>query len=150
VAVPETPAAAAGGTGAAAASKEAVRRIKIGLLERLFSDNVMDLLLLLAQHAQQVGDVAGEQGVGGRAWHGRVGLCPASLLLMLPLLAQHAQPVIGGHRCKGSAGQCPGGRSRCCASNAAGGGQHVHKRCAAGKQAPTHLIHPPISHTLPV
>ncbi|KAL4422339.1 hypothetical protein ABPG75_008536 [Micractinium tetrahymenae] len=52
VAIPDGP-AAPGPLGASAASKDAMRRIQSGLLDRLFSDNVMDLLLLLAQHAQQ-------------------------------------------------------------------------------------------------
>lgn len=54
MAIPEAPPAAAAGGGAAGASKHASRRIQTGLLERLFGDNVMDLLLLLAQHSQQV------------------------------------------------------------------------------------------------
>jgi hypothetical protein len=53
--MPEAPGSAAAGGGAGqAANKAASRRIQSGLLERLFADNVMDLLLLLAQHSQQV------------------------------------------------------------------------------------------------
>ncbi|KAL4855933.1 Protein timeless [Chlorella vulgaris] len=53
-AMPEAPGSAAAGGGAGqAANKAASRRIQSGLLERLFADNVMDLLLLLAQHSQQ-------------------------------------------------------------------------------------------------
>lgn len=52
VAIPDA-AAAPGPLGASGASKDAARRIQSGLLDRLFSDNVMDLLLLLAQHSQQ-------------------------------------------------------------------------------------------------
>ncbi len=48
VAIPALPAPAAGSSTGAA---DAHRRIRRGLLERLFADNVMDLLLLLAQHA---------------------------------------------------------------------------------------------------
>lgn len=36
---------------------DAARALRAGLLERLFADNVLDLLLLLAQHANQVGCV---------------------------------------------------------------------------------------------
>lgn len=49
VAVPAPPPPSAGGSSGAA---DAHRRIKRGLLDRLFADNVMDLLLLLAQHAR--------------------------------------------------------------------------------------------------
>ena len=49
VAFPALPAAGAGGSGA----EDAARRVRRGLLERLFADNVMDLLLILAQHANQ-------------------------------------------------------------------------------------------------
>jgi hypothetical protein len=48
------PAAAGGGGAAGTAGKDAARRIQAGLLDRLFSDNVADLLLLLAQHSRQV------------------------------------------------------------------------------------------------
>lgn len=54
MAIPTAPARVAAG-GTTGTSAEAARRVKAGLLERLFQDNVMDLLLLLAQHAQQVG-----------------------------------------------------------------------------------------------
>ncbi|GAB4821374.1 hypothetical protein N2152v2_008420 [Parachlorella kessleri] len=50
VALPTAPPAAAGGGSSAA--QDTNRRIRRGLLERLFADNVMDLLLLLAQHAR--------------------------------------------------------------------------------------------------
>ena len=50
VALPTAPAAAAGGGSSSA--QDTNRRIRRGLLERLFADNVMDLLLVLAQHAR--------------------------------------------------------------------------------------------------
>ena len=71
VAIPEpAPTTAAGST----SSKDAARRIQSGLLERLLGDNVMDLLLLLAQHSQQVrcwnggwGWIGGAKQEGGPA-----------------------------------------------------------------------------------
>lgn len=57
MAIPAAPARAAAG-GTTGTSAEAARRVKGGLLDRLFQDNVMDLLLLLAQHAQQVSAAA--------------------------------------------------------------------------------------------
>ncbi len=118
VAIPTAPARAAAG-GTTGTSAEAARRVKAGLLERLFQDNVMDLLLLLAQHAQQVGTamlccavlccvVSGQcdgpaaAAAGAARTAGRccAVLCCALLFQdnvmdVLLLLAQHAQQVSG-------------------------------------------------------
>ncbi len=59
-AVPDVPAYSLAG----AASGDAARRVRTGLLERLMADNVLDLLLLLAQHAREVG-VGREGGAAG-------------------------------------------------------------------------------------
>jgi hypothetical protein len=62
VAIPEPAATTAAGS---TSSKDASRRIQSGLLERLLGDNVVDLLLLLAQHSQQVRCENGGWGEAG-------------------------------------------------------------------------------------
>lgn len=78
--MPEAPGSAAAGGGAGqAANKAASRRIQSGLLERLFADNVMDLLLLLAQHSQQV-RVLTVWCVAACGLLGCLGQCPCQLV----------------------------------------------------------------------
>ena len=80
MAIPAAPAAAGSG-GTAGASADAVRRVKGGMLDRLFQDNVMELLLLLAQHAQQASDHWVEQTISRyrRRRHRRCCCCMRSM-----------------------------------------------------------------------
>ena len=87
MAMPDAPAGGATvGLAAAAVAGDARRRLKACLLHRLFQDNVADLLLLLAQHAQQVRWA----GAGVRSVEQR------GCALLLLLLARHGTARAAG------------------------------------------------------
>lgn len=84
MAIPESPTALSASTGAAAETKDAARRIQAGLLERLFQDNVLDLLLLLAQHSSQVSLAAAAAAAAVAAALFRFCCCQGSSQVGLP------------------------------------------------------------------